>query len=312
MAIAKKKSKAKTAKQVAKTKKVHKKVPGFDAFAKNPPQLKKRKGKKVKTVEVSEVIEPTGGIHSVEWVQAIQEQKECGFLKLPYEVRIKIYRHAINDFTFFSSTQIEPRKKGKKFTSYLWKDPAGDTERLYMICRQTYVDLVGSGLLYQMIPFKFSSPQTMLNYLLVIHPVHRDAIRNIIVDINLIHVPKSFHPLALSTLSSMTNLRYLEVQIIIAKRLFDRFIATAQGPYWNPARYTYGLNEKVIERLMKSVDPATLVEDEEDVKRWKSLETFVVFWAPEWMNMELVDGEAEKLESVAEAWRAAMMSVKSA
>lgn len=61
------------------------------------------------------------------WADAIVPQPECGFLKLPLEVRVSIYKLVIDDFTidqmdgeFFP---IEPRKKGNKFSSYNWSEP---------------------------------------------------------------------------------------------------------------------------------------------------------------------------------------------
>lgn len=84
-------------------------------------------------------------------------------MKLPYEVRLKIYEHAVEDFSFAgATTPIEPKKKGKKFWSPGWEDPATDTERLYMICRQSYVDVVGSGLLYRLKTFVSSLPRLHL------------------------------------------------------------------------------------------------------------------------------------------------------
>jgi hypothetical protein len=67
---------------------------------------------------------------SLEWAQAIKPQP--GFMSLAYEVRLKIYRLVIDDFDLrqiFNDTpkEIEPRKKGKKFCSWSWTDPAGGT-----------------------------------------------------------------------------------------------------------------------------------------------------------------------------------------
>ena len=77
-----------------------------------------------------------------------------------------------------------PRKRGNKFHDIYWRTASNDTTALYQLCRQVYVDVVGSGLLYKYRRFYFSSPKTMLNYLWVINPVLKDSIRNIHLDIN--------------------------------------------------------------------------------------------------------------------------------
>jgi hypothetical protein len=60
---------------------------------------------------------------------------------------------------------VQPLKKGKKFYSPTWPGAATETTALYHLCRQSYVDVVGSGLLYRARPFWFKSPTLMLNYL---------------------------------------------------------------------------------------------------------------------------------------------------
>ncbi|KAF8866622.1 hypothetical protein BDZ45DRAFT_278459 [Acephala macrosclerotiorum] len=217
MGLARKKKGGKKGAVGESAKRVHKKVPGFDAFCKTKvTQVKRRKGRKLKMVECEDIAEPETGIHSFEWAKAIIPQ-ESGFLKLPYEVRLKIYEHAVEDFTFTKAdAPIEPRKKGKRFWSPGWTGPATDTERLYMICRQSYVDVVGSGLIYRLKPFTFPSPSMMLNYLLVIHPVHRDAIRSITFTAKLSRTgQKNIAPLALETLASMPNLQSLTLKLLL-------------------------------------------------------------------------------------------------
>jgi hypothetical protein len=79
-----------------------------------------------------------------------------------------------------------PWKKGRKFRDPDWKNAPKETAALYLLSRQVYIDVVGSGLLYRFRKFYFSSPTTMLNYLWVINPRHKDAIRTIQLDIALV------------------------------------------------------------------------------------------------------------------------------
>ncbi|CZR50974.1 uncharacterized protein PAC_00849 [Phialocephala subalpina] len=245
MGLSRKKKSGKKGEVGESAKRVHKKVPGFDAFCKTKvPQVKRRKGKKLKMVECEDIAEPETGIHSLEWAKAIAPQ-ESGFLKLPYEVRLKIYEHAVEDFTFAKvDTPIEPRKKGKRFWSPGWDYPATDTERLYMICRQSYVDVVGSGLIYRLKSFTFPSPAMMLNYLLVIHPVHRDAIRSIAFTAKLSRTSQQkIAPLALETLASMPNLQSLTLKL-----MFSSKVHVGNSHHGYPIR-RYSVQEEVLNRL---------------------------------------------------------------
>lgn len=100
----------------------------------------------------------------------------------------------IDDWTIGSKngSPIVPWKKGSKFYYREWRNAPNETAALYLLCRQVYVDVVGSGLLYQIRKFFFTSPLTMLNYLWVINPRHKDAIRSIELDLNLSTYMKCF------------------------------------------------------------------------------------------------------------------------
>jgi hypothetical protein len=113
---------------------------------------------------------------------------------LPIEVRNRIYEHVIDDWTIGrkNGASIIPWKKGSKFYYREWRNAPNETAALYLLCRQVYVDVVGSGLLYQFRKFSFTSPLTMLNYLWVINPRHKDAIRSIELDLNLSTYMKCF------------------------------------------------------------------------------------------------------------------------
>ena len=105
----------------------------------------------------------TDCMQSLAWAHSIVPQS-CGFLRLPFEVRRTIYDLVIEEFSY-GWEAIQPLKKGKKFYSPTWSDAAMETTALYQLCRQSYVDVVGSGLLYRARPFWFKSPTLMLNYL---------------------------------------------------------------------------------------------------------------------------------------------------
>ena len=62
---------------------------------------------------------------------------------------------------------IKPMKKGNIFFSHNWQEAARDTIAMSETCRQIYVDVVGSGLLYKTKQFSFTSG-LLLNYLWVV------------------------------------------------------------------------------------------------------------------------------------------------
>lgn len=84
----------------------------------------------------------------------------------------------------------------------------------------------------------------MLNYLLVIHPVHRDAIRTIHeVYFSISHQSKYLHPLALSTLASLPNLQSLGLTIYLNLNLFKRYHNTQ-------FHSEYSVKQEVFDRLL--------------------------------------------------------------
>jgi hypothetical protein len=119
---------------------------------------------------------------------------------------------AIDEF-IFGSNRIEPRKNGNKFYSPNWPNAAQETAAIYQLCRQIYVDVVGSGLLYSAQTFLFTSPTLMLNYLWVINPVHKDAIHSIELWISFTHRNKTLPSKALEFLAECKGLRHLALRI---------------------------------------------------------------------------------------------------
>jgi hypothetical protein len=155
-------------------------------------------------------------------------------------VRRKIYDLAIDDF-IFGDNKIFPRKNGKKFYSPNWPNSAQETAALYQLCRQTYVDVVGSGLLYSAKTFLFTSPTLMLNYLWVINPVHKDAIRSIELWISFTHRNKTLPSKALEFLAECKGLRHLDLRID-----FDRSTCEMTRIY---GRKTFAVSGKLLAKI---------------------------------------------------------------
>jgi hypothetical protein len=117
---------------------------------------------------------------------------------------------------FISGSKIiEPRKNGKKFYSPNWPNSAQETASLYQLCRQTYVDVVGSGLLYSNKYFIFKSPTLMLNYLWVINPVHKDAIANVELTLSFRNGNKTLPSKAFEFLAECKGLRDLTLYMVV-------------------------------------------------------------------------------------------------
>ncbi|KAH6709205.1 hypothetical protein DL95DRAFT_441999 [Leptodontidium sp. 2 PMI_412] len=196
----------------------HYKIPGFDAFSPHIIPVKKLgKGKKPKLVPCEEIVEPEKGIHSLAWAASIVPQT-TGFLKLPFEVRVKIYEHIIDDFSC-GEEPIEPRKKGNKFWSPSWASIAEETTKFSQLSRQVYVDFVGSSLLYRFKRFSFSSGGLLLNYLCVINPVHKNAIRSITLNINFRPNCTTLPNKAITYLSQCASLEDLRIRIHLPTEL---------------------------------------------------------------------------------------------
>jgi len=122
-----------------------------------------------------------------------------------------------------------------------------DTTNLYHICRQAYVDICGSGLLYKFKEFEFDSPKLMMNisqrcrrfdykqsrthqfqfltwsqYLTVIKPLHKDSLRSLEITFYLSDSQPIIGPnLALEMISSMEGFRALHVHIYVYHSLCD-------------------------------------------------------------------------------------------
>jgi hypothetical protein len=102
---------------------------------------------------------------SLAWASAIVPQK-CGLLKLPVEVRHKIWNLVFENLSC-GDEPIKPMKKKEMFYSPNWPDAPTETAALSETCRQIYVDVIGGGLLYKAKQFSFT-PGLMLNYLWVV------------------------------------------------------------------------------------------------------------------------------------------------
>ncbi|KAK0126476.1 hypothetical protein ONS95_008073 [Cadophora gregata] len=206
----------------------HYKIPGFAAFSvrylphiscsfsdleqpHNVPIKKASKGKRPELVPCDEITEPEQGIHSLAWAASIVPQN-TGFLKLPFEVRVKIYEHAIEDFSC-GEDPIKPRKNGDKFRSPGWANIADETTKFYQLSRQVYVDFVGSSLLYRFKPFSFDSPTLLLNYLCVINPLHKNAIRSITLHIKFRPTCTTLPTKAFTFLSKCESLEELNIKV---------------------------------------------------------------------------------------------------
>ncbi|PVH85838.1 hypothetical protein DL98DRAFT_568129 [Cadophora sp. DSE1049] len=227
----------------------HYKVPGFAAFSPhNVPIKKVGKGKRPKLVPCEEIVEPEKGIHSLAWAASIVPQN-TGFLKLPFEVRVKIYEHAIEDFSC-GEDPIEPRKKGDKFWSPGWPNIAEETTKFYQLSRQVYVDFVGSSLLYKFKSFSFDSPTLLLNYLCVINPLHKNAIRSITLNINFRPTCTTLPNKAFTFLSKCESLEELNINIYVPQDLC-RYSPIFHPPAnSNVNRLTYELSDnRVLQRI---------------------------------------------------------------
>ncbi|KAE9381472.1 hypothetical protein N431DRAFT_539121 [Stipitochalara longipes BDJ] len=264
---------------------------GFDAFdphASSPQKRKMKrrwangsiKTKKPKLVKCEELPEPEVGIHSLAWAQAIAPQAS-GFLKLPIEVRNRIYEHVIGDWTcgYGKGGSITPWKKARKFHDNEWRDAPKETAGLYLLCRQVYVDVVGSGLLYAFRKFHFTSPPTMLNYLWVINPRHKDAIRTIQLDMNLSMYLQCFDdnppPKCGRPFEMIATCRNLQHFVLNLRMTRSQYSTQWEGSYWTiRAAKSISVNENFLQLILNCAA----------LRDIRGLKSFEILFTPDWFS----------------------------
>lgn len=267
-------------------KKIHWKAPGFQAFVPNAkPIPKKVRGRKQKQVACEPVIEPETGIHSRAWAEAIVPQ-DCGFLRLPLEIRMRIYELVIRGWSI-GRNAIEPRKNRMKFKSGYWRKSDEETAQLYLLCRQSYVDVVGRGLIYVQKLFFFASPTLMLNYLWVIHPVHLSAIQSIELHITY-NRSLSLNSLPFEKLIECTSLKNLFITIFVGSGDCRKTVTYVGNHSW--AQYSYALPDSLLTKL----------SDWTSVKQLRDLKTFRLnvdwIWRPQ--SLQLIKDFEDSIRSV--------------
>lgn len=147
----------------------------------------------------------------------------------------------------------------------------------------------------------------MLNYLLVIHPVHKDAIRSVELSITInpkFHnsAPKIFQPLTCSTLSSMPQLKHLTLRLLLGENSYDRL-------YLFPNPNKYYTREEVLDAVANSSELiGNGLKDKEGgdggIRSLASFRLFVTRW---YSAKEVLNRDAEKWASVTEALRSVMV-----
>lgn len=84
---------------------------------------------------------------------------------------------------------------------------------LSQVCRQTYVDIVGGGMLYKVAGFSFNSPTLMYNYLSCINPAHKASIRSIELRMRLTYNSSAIPRKVFLTLAALPCLHFLELEL---------------------------------------------------------------------------------------------------
>jgi len=161
---------------------------------------------------------------------------------LPIEVRNKIYGYVFGDNANYS---IKPKKAKKKFRNVA--EPGNNLTTTYttlsQVSRQFYVDITGSGLLYTLANFHFTSPYTMHNYLSVINPYHHLNFRTITFRVRITSTTSTIPTRALVTLASLPCLQHLTIEFDV-----DKYLCTLESSR-NVKRRMYRVKDKVLARL---------------------------------------------------------------
>ena len=138
---------------------------------------------------------------------------------MPIEVRNKIYGYVFGDNANYS---IKPKKAKKKFRNVA--EPGNNLTTTYttlsQLSRQFYVDITGSGLIYALANFHFTSPYTMHNYLGVINPYHHLNFRTVTLRVRIISITSTVPTRALVALASLPHLQHLTIEFDVDKYLY--------------------------------------------------------------------------------------------
>ncbi|EKD17876.1 uncharacterized protein L3040_004415 [Drepanopeziza brunnea f. sp. 'multigermtubi'] len=207
-----------------------KRRPAFDAFEVKQ-QVSDNEGNTLKKIRV---VSPETGIHSKAWALQIAEQT-APLLRIPIELRQRIFEIVLSDYDL----TLTPHKCGKRFlniagrTRYTCRsrhdsidveDPnyfrPNSVVDLYiylsMLCRQTYVEIVGGAWLYQIGAFNFNSPTLMYNYINRINPFHASNISAIHLRVRLTRNAPNIPRKIITTLASLQpSLRDLSFEVYV-------------------------------------------------------------------------------------------------
>lgn len=173
-----------------------------------------------------------------------QSSGESSLMGLPAEIRLRIWDYVLSDSEAFV---LEPGTMKNKFWNMNWDaryaNHLGNFHALRKynaiigtLCRQAYVDIVGGGLLYRQAHFDFRSSYSFVNYLSVVNPAHKEAIRSMQVRMDLVDTKKNYFmdsrripPRLIDLLLSCRNFRRLTIRI-------EEVINHGTGHYWWLAR----------------------------------------------------------------------------
>ncbi len=139
-----------------------------------------------------------------------------------------------------------------------------ETTKFYQLSRQVYVDFVGNSLIYRNKPFHFDSPNLLLNYLCVINPLHKDAIRSITLQVRLRKTATKLPDNALLFLNSCKSLQHFNLQILAVEELFVFQPVVAAQPAMRPRTPKFSMQRKVLDGMMQC----------ESLRSIKGLKTF--------------------------------------
>lgn len=183
---------------------------------------------------------------SLVWSLAIVPQPGT-FLDLPYEIRQKIYTYCLLADSF-EQPVIRPQKHGKKFVSTANGLVLPRYNAISLISRQTYVDIVGGGVMYSVTNFDFNSPTLMANYLSCINPAHKTLIRTISLRIRITKSQPNIAKKVSSTLAALVSLQHLEIYLSIDKD----FCEPAGGDGWYSFRGRNVLPQRLLTEIKQN------------------------------------------------------------
>lgn len=115
--------------------------------------------------------------------------------------------------SFNNHRSIEPHRHGDRFVHKGWKTAGAETNAISTICKQLYVEIVLSALLYKYKTFQFTSQVLFRQFMWSIKPSHKNAIQSIEICMDLDTLSYAPTKKVFAALGDLENFKHLYITL---------------------------------------------------------------------------------------------------